>query len=95
MVRLSLDTSTRVLQDNDVFILCSDGLTDVLSDSDIVGIIEANPSDMVADALVESAIENGTQDNVIVVAVFCGGQLPSALKRQRGRLQHLRLLHSV
>ena len=67
------DTSTRVLQDNDVFILCSDGLTDVLSDTDIVGIIEANPSDMVADALVESAIENGTQDNVTVVAVFCGG----------------------
>jgi protein phosphatase len=66
------DTSTRVLQDNDVFILCSDGLTDVMTDADIVDVITANPSDMVADILVEEAIAKGTQDNVTVVAVFVG-----------------------
>ena len=65
------DTSTRVLMEDDVFILCSDGLTDVMGEEDIVGVIAANPPDMVADALVETAIAKGTEDNVTVLAVFC------------------------
>lgn len=64
------DTSTRVLEEKDVFILCSDGLTDVLSDADIAEIIMSHPPDMVADTLVEEAIAKGTEDNVTVVAVF-------------------------
>jgi len=66
------DTSTRVLQDKDIFILCSDGLTESLEETDIAKIIAENPPDMVADALVETAIARGTKDNVTVVAVFCG-----------------------
>lgn len=63
------DTSTRVLNPGDVFILCSDGLNDALDDAGIASVANATPPDMLADALVEAAIQGGTEDNVTVVCV--------------------------
>lgn len=55
--------------ENDIFILCSDGLTDMLDDSEIASIVSENlsPKDM-ANKLVDTAVEKGGKDNTTVVA---------------------------
>lgn len=55
--------------ENDVLLLCSDGLTDMLTDDEISGILQAeNYPEAAANALVKKALENGGRDNVTVVA---------------------------
>lgn len=61
------DTSTRIVQPGDLFILCSDGLTDALKDDEILQVALAHPPDMLADALVETALSAGGDDNITVV----------------------------
>jgi len=63
------DTTTRMVEPGDVFVLCSDGLTDPLDDDALSKIIAATPIDMLAHVLVEEALKAGTEDNVTVVAV--------------------------
>ncbi len=63
------DTTTRMVEPGDVFVLCSDGLTDPLDDDALAKIAAATPIDMLAHVLVEEALKAGTEDNVTVVAV--------------------------
>jgi serine/threonine protein phosphatase PrpC len=63
------DTTTRVLEPGDLFVLCSDGLTDPLDDDAIARIIDATPVESLADALVREALRAGGEDNVTVVVV--------------------------
>jgi serine/threonine protein phosphatase PrpC len=63
------DTTTRMVEPGDVFVLCSDGMTDPLDDDALAKIIAATPIDMLAHVLVEEALKAGTEDNVTVVAV--------------------------
>ena len=63
------DTTTRVVERGDVFVLCSDGMTDPLPDDAIARIIAATPVDMLAETLVQEAIKAGTEDNVTVLVV--------------------------
>jgi protein phosphatase len=63
------DTTTRMVEPGDIFILCSDGMTDPLDDDSIQQIIASTPLDMLAHTLVEEALKAGTEDNVTVVAV--------------------------
>jgi PPM family protein phosphatase len=66
------DTTTRVVEPGDLFILCSDGLTDPLDDDAIRKVVEAHPVDMLADALTEEALGAGGEDNVTVITVVAG-----------------------
>ncbi len=63
------DTSTRVVQPGDVFMLCSDGLTDVLDDEGIARVMRGQAPDELADVLVEAALERGAEDNVTVAVI--------------------------
>lgn len=56
------------VQENDIFILCSDGLTDMMDDNEIASIAqeELSPRDM-ASKLVDIAVEKGGKDNTTVV----------------------------
>lgn len=63
------DTTTRMVEPGDVFVLCSDGMTDPLDDDSIAKIIAATPIDMLAHVLTEEALKAGSEDNVTVVAV--------------------------
>jgi PPM family protein phosphatase len=63
------DTTTRLIEPGDVFILCSDGMTDPLDDDAIQRLIAATPVDMIANVLVEEALKAGSEDNVTVIAV--------------------------
>jgi len=63
------DTATRHVEEEDIFMLCSDGLTDPLEDRALATIFDQTPFEDLADELVQQAIDNGTEDNVTVVVV--------------------------
>ena len=66
------DTSVHIVQDGDLILLCSDGLTDPLDDEQLRGIIAARVYADLAEELVEQALAHGTEDNVtaVVVGIF-------------------------
>ena len=57
------------LQDGDLFLLCSDGLTDMVSDEEIRKILETGSVYEQSHRLITKALENGGRDNVTVVLV--------------------------
>ena len=70
----SLSPNISVLDDvdnGDIILLCSDGLTDMLSDEDITAILSTGESAQdVASKLIRSALEKGGKDNVTVMAAL-------------------------
>lgn len=62
-------TSTRPIEEEDIFILCSDGLTDPLTDTDLESIVQDTDIEELAFTLVDKAIAAGSEDNVTVVVV--------------------------
>ena len=57
------------LKPNDVFLLCSDGLTDMLTDEEIrEQLNKTDKMDACADYLLQAALENGGRDNITVIA---------------------------
>lgn len=63
------DTTTRMVLPDDVFMLCSDGLTDPLTDQEIEQIMRETPLDLMCHELVEKALGAGGDDNVTVLVV--------------------------
>jgi len=57
------------LDENDIILLCSDGLSNMLSDSEIFETVESNRDDLksLAEKLVAKANENGGKDNISVI----------------------------
>lgn len=61
------------LYQNDVILLCSDGLSNAVSDEQITGILSKDMP-TVAERLIQAALDNGGTDNVsAVIAVYAGG----------------------
>jgi protein phosphatase len=56
------------LEEGDIVLMCSDGLTNMLEDETIENIIRSNSDDLkkAADTLVRSANENGGKDNIAI-----------------------------
>ena len=54
---------------NDVFVLCSDGLTIHVEDDEIRDIVDATEPEGAADRLVALALDRGGKDNVTVMVV--------------------------
>lgn len=66
------DVGTVDLEDGDLLLLCSDGLTEHLEDGEIARrLADASDLDETADRLVEAANAAGGSDNVTVVLVRC------------------------
>jgi serine/threonine protein phosphatase PrpC len=58
------------LEANDVFLLCSDGLTDMVSDDSIVNIIKEEKNlEATVNKLLDKSLNNGGKDNVTIVMV--------------------------
>lgn len=70
---VQVDIVQDVIDDGDVFLLCSDGLTGPVSDETIREIIVSHPLQDAADMLIKAAHENGAPDNVSVVLVGIEG----------------------
>ena len=63
------DTTTRMVVQGDVFMLCSDGLSDPLTDLEIEEIMRGTPLDLMCHELVEGALKADADDNVTVLVV--------------------------
>lgn len=68
---VEVDVTSDELDDEDIYILCSDGLSDMVNDADILRIVtEYRPNlEKAAEALVNQANQNGGSDNISVVLV--------------------------
>lgn len=67
---VEIDLETRKLQQNDAFLLCTDGLTNMLTDIEIANCIAANTdAQTICEELLEGALTNGGYDNITVVFV--------------------------
>ena len=66
---LKLDGTSGVLEDDDRFVLCSDGLTGHVSDGEILAISQRGSPQVVCDALLKLALERGGKDNISIIVV--------------------------
>lgn len=73
---IEAETTDAAVQPNDVYLLCSDGLTDVLSDEQIAEVLRGDSADLDAAArrLVDRANDGGGPDNVSVILVRVPGK---------------------
>ena len=70
---LEVDAVQGELYEDDVFLLCSDGLTAVVDEATIAGVLAHGEPATVGEQLVESALAAGGPDNISCVAVFVRG----------------------
>lgn len=68
---LKLDVRQELLIEDDILLLCSDGLTKVLSDDEIFQRLSQYPTETAADDLVQTAVSNGAKDNVTALIMKC------------------------
>ena len=62
------------IEEGDLFVLCSDGLTGLVTDEEIAKIVSANSDlDPMCRRLVDLANARGGDDNITVLVVGCGG----------------------
>jgi type VI secretion system protein ImpM len=66
---LSLDTITHEAQDDDVYLLCSDGLVNELTSQEITTILSQGECHESAQRLIDLALARGARDNVTVIVV--------------------------
>ena len=71
-VDLEIDLRTEELRADDVFIVCSDGLSGMIDDDTFAGIL-TDTSDLreCANRLVTAANEAGGHDNITVIMIRC------------------------
>ncbi len=69
------------MQGEDLYLLCSDGLSDMLDDAGIAQVLLARSSlEACSQALIAAANAAGGRDNVSVVLARCGGNGGAASK---------------
>ncbi len=73
---LVIDNIILDLQDDDIILLCSDGLTDLLTDVEILNIIKSNINQIpiIGRNLISAAIDNGGNDNVTLILIQINGR---------------------
>jgi PPM family protein phosphatase len=76
---VEVDTYTLTGRDDDVFLICSDGLTSMISDEEVTSILRSSDSlDGAADALVRAANQSGGKDNITVILFRLGEGVPGS-----------------
>jgi protein phosphatase/serine/threonine-protein phosphatase Stp1 len=66
---LVLDKVSDRLAANDIFLLCSDGLSKMVPDREVAAVLSVEPVGRIPDALIRLALAHGGKDNVTVIAV--------------------------
>lgn len=59
------------LNDGDVLLLCSDGLTNMVPEDEIEQMIGDNDCRTIVNSLLEKALDNGGKDNITIIAICC------------------------
>ena len=65
---VQVDTGEFAIKDNDIFLLCSDGLTNMTSEEEIKQLLAADDGNKAA-KLVQAALDGGGLDNVTAIVV--------------------------
>lgn len=76
------------IEDGDVYIICSDGLTEHVEDHEIEELSALRPLTKVVDKLISLTLERGAKDNVTVIALSCRevtALQPGAARTYRGQ----------
>jgi protein phosphatase len=69
---VQVDVLAHDIQDKDVFLLCSDGLSGMIEDAKIMELVKGSADlEVAVSSLVEAANEAGGTDNVTVLALQC------------------------
>ena len=66
---VTIESVSDELEDGDLFLICSDGLTGALTKEEMAAILAEEALDPVADALLARALANGAPDNVTFILV--------------------------
>ena len=66
---LEVDTYICEMEENDLFVLCTDGLTNMLDEDEIKRIVSSNPPVEACEELVDRANNNGGEDNITVIVI--------------------------
>jgi serine/threonine protein phosphatase Stp1 len=72
--------------ENDIFMLCSDGLHNLVGDAEIAEMIDREAFDRVSEQLVELGLERGAPDNITICLARVGGN-DSLASRSLGSFQ--------
>lgn len=66
------ETATGVVEEGDVFLICSDGLTEHICDEMIRSLlITTEPAQLISDHLLEQTLARGARDNVTAIVLRC------------------------
>jgi serine/threonine protein phosphatase PrpC len=71
MENVDLDVVTGVIEEGELFLLCSDGLIKALSDDEIAQALEEGPPEIAVEVLLQRSLDHGARDNVTLVAIQC------------------------
>lgn len=77
------------LQEDDTFVLCTDGLWGVLDDEEMRAVVAAHPPDAACAHLIGMANDRGGEDNITVQIVRVRRLVPPLPAARRGRLAGL------
>lgn len=74
---VEIDVAVRKIAENDIYIMCSDGLCGFVDDADIKHVVAAAEGDLdkIVDQLIQLANDRGGMDNVSVVAFKITGKI--------------------
>jgi protein phosphatase len=66
-----IDVNEQMIQEDDRFVLCSDGLTDLIKDDEILNMVLNNTGELseACDRLIQMAKQKGGHDNITVILV--------------------------
>ncbi|HNX75671.1 MAG TPA: Stp1/IreP family PP2C-type Ser/Thr phosphatase [Candidatus Rifleibacterium sp.] len=79
---IEVDITSGPVANNDIFILCSDGLTGEVSDESIAETLHASETPEVAvEKLVQQALDNGGGDNISIIAVKVEKKKPGFFRK--------------
>ncbi|MDD7352150.1 MAG: Stp1/IreP family PP2C-type Ser/Thr phosphatase [Peptoniphilaceae bacterium] len=67
---IDVSVNTLKIEERDIFLFCSDGLTNMIPDEEIFKIIKENTPEVAKDKLLDLALKNGGMDNITFILVF-------------------------
>lgn len=67
---IDVSVNTLKIEEGDIFLFCSDGLTNMVPDEEIFKIIKENTPEVAKDKLLDLALKNGGMDNITFILVF-------------------------
>ena len=68
---LKVDVTILKTEKDDIFLICTDGLTNMLGDSEIYNIIKDAEPNAACKSLIEAALGKGGEDNITVILIKC------------------------